>query len=78
METQPASKSIAYLKQQMMDVQKKMVSVYFSHALFSLLSTHEYLAIQALVWLHKLWPKSDLIWRSLIQHFVCEFKTSHI
>jgi len=37
-----------------MDIQKKIVSVYFSHALFSILSTHEDLTIQALVWLHKL------------------------
>jgi len=37
-----------------MDVQKKIVSVYFTHALFSLLSTNKDLAIQALVWLHKL------------------------
>jgi hypothetical protein len=35
--------------------QKKFVSVNFSHALFSLLSEHDDLAMQALVWLHMFW-----------------------
>jgi hypothetical protein len=34
---------------------KKNVSVNFSHALFSVLCTHDDLAMQGLVWLCKMW-----------------------
>jgi len=59
-----------------MDIQKKIVSVYFSRVLFSLLSMHEDLAIQALVWLHKLrsWViLFGVVWFGTL----CVFQTSH-
>jgi len=51
-ETEPASTASFSLKK-LDDGQKKIVSVTFSHALLSLShSTHDNLALQALVWLH--------------------------
>jgi len=39
---------------------KKLVSVIFSHAVFSLLSVHDNLVMQTLVWLHMVWFRA--IW----------------
>jgi len=49
----------ASLKNQMMDKvqKKKIVSVNFSHSLFSLTSTHDNLGMQA--WLGSAWPGSE-------------------
>jgi hypothetical protein len=51
-------------------VQKQnIVSVNCSHALFSLLSTHDDLAMQALVWFHKVTSR-------VIQFGVVQFRAS--
>lgn len=54
---------------------EKSQSVNFSHDLLSLLSAHDYLVIQALIWLH-------MVLFTAIQFdmkcFICEFTTSHV
>jgi hypothetical protein len=49
---------------------KKLVSVNFSHALFSLLSTHDDLVMQAFVWL-------PMVWFKAIQFGMAQFGTSY-
>jgi hypothetical protein len=52
-EPEQASEMLCFFKNETLDkVQKrKIVSFIFSHAVFSVLSTHDYLVMQALVWL---------------------------
>jgi hypothetical protein len=42
---------VLLVKNRVMNSKRKLVSVYFSHAPFSLLFTHDSLAMQAVVWL---------------------------
>jgi hypothetical protein len=72
METEPTSEMSCFFKNldDGQSSKKEIVSVVFSRALFSVLSTHEDFAMQALVWL-------CMVWFRAIQFGTVQFGTSY-
>jgi hypothetical protein len=78
METELVSETPTSLKNRMKDKvpKKKILSVNFSCALFSLLFIHDDLAMWGLVWLHVAPVQSSLVLRGPVRRFIHQCNTT--